>query len=349
MPNSSPQTRYSKSSDFYLDVKRSFFDNNASLLHKAHAQNAIYAAQPRRTHCKICETVLPQQVDFHSHGVDYLFCTACGHLNGAHEETEAFVEQIYIADSGSSYAQTYIDDQYQRRVRDIYLPKVDFMLEFLPPEVRNEVLLDIGCGGGHFVYAALERGLNARGIDVNKSMIEFGNHQIANLRAGSTPLTYTREEDFLAILANSDARILSTIGVIEHLREPVRFFEAFRASRAEYLFYSIPMFSMSVIFENLFQTVFPRQLSGGHTHMFTETSFLKLNARLGVTSVAEWRFGVDIMDLYRCCLTTLMNTGASERLISHLKEGFAPRIDAMQTQLDQHHFCSILHCLARKG
>ncbi|MBF0629262.1 MAG: methyltransferase domain-containing protein [Magnetococcales bacterium] len=340
-----PVRTYSKSSGFYQEVKKDFFTNNANLLQTARRQNALYAAQPRRTRCKLCEAELPGVVDFTSHGVDYLFCSACGHLNGGHEETATFIDALYIAEEGEAYATHYIDAQYERRIRDIYLPKVDYLRASLPEPATR--LLDIGCGSGHFVCAARMRGLEAQGIDVNKRMIDFGNHQIANL-LGTTPLAHTREEEFFELVAQSDAQILSAIGVIEHLREPQRFFAAFRASRIEYLFYSIPMFSFSVMLEHLFQNVFPRQLSGGHTHMFTETSFQTLNERLAVHSLAEWRFGVDIMDLYRSCMTTLGENGTSEQMTTRLREGLAPCIDALQAQLDQHHFCSILHCLTRR-
>ena len=34
--------------------------------------------------------------------------------------------------------------------------------------------------------------------------------------------------------------------------------------------------------------VFPRQLSGGHTHLYTEESILKMNEIIGIESIAEW-------------------------------------------------------------
>ena len=39
-----------------------------------------------------------------------------------------------------------------------------------------------------------------------------------------------------------------------------------------YLFISVPTFSFSVFLENANQDIFPRQLSGGHTHLYTEES-----------------------------------------------------------------------------
>ena len=72
--------KYSKSSDFYLQTKKDFFSENDSLLLESVKQNQLYASQPKRESCKICENTLPDTTDFNSHGVDYVFCGECNHL-----------------------------------------------------------------------------------------------------------------------------------------------------------------------------------------------------------------------------------------------------------------------------
>jgi hypothetical protein len=146
----------------------------------------------------------------------------------------------------------------------------------------------------------------------------------------------------------SDADIVSAIRVIEHLREPHEFFKAFAGSRASYLYYSVPMFSFSVILENIFKDVFPRQLSGGHTHLFTEESVSRMNSLIGVRPVAEWRFGTDVTDLYRSVLTSLRKNQVSSQLIERLERGFTTKTDDLQAVLDRNHFCSEIHCVTAK-
>jgi hypothetical protein len=73
-----------------------------------------------------------------------------------------------------------------------------------------------------------------------------------------------------------------------------------------------------------------------------------MHARHGVAPVAEWRFGTDMMDLYRALLVKLAANGASNALVSRFERGFGPKIDAMQAALDGNDFCSEIHCLVRK-
>ena len=153
---------------------------------------------------------------------------------------------------------------------------------------------------------------------------------------------------FFDTIANSDATVISAVGVIEHLRDPLAFLDAFELSGAQFLFYSVPMFSLSVILENIFTDIFPRQLSGGHTHLFTEQSIDWLHQNRNLNSVAEWRFGTDIMDLYRSISVEMKKKGASSKLVSLFNQGLGENIDELQAVLDTKHFCSEIHCLVAK-
>lgn len=342
---SKPYLRYSKSSAFYLNTKKTFFCANDELLEKSLNQNQLYTSQPNRVSCKICQTHLPQTTDFHSHNVDYVFCEKCSHLNGRFDDTKSFIEKIYLSDDGDEYSKNYIDENFLKRTIDIYIPKVDFLISSLPP--KKYEILDVGCGSGYFVCASLLRNLSAIGLDVSKTMVDFGNNQITN-HLKKSPLTYASEEGFYDSIVKSNADIITAIGVIEHLREPHKFFTAFQNSNAKYLYYSVPMFSLSVALENTFKNVFPRQLSGGHTHLFTEASIKKMNEIIGVQSIAEWRFGTDVMDLYRHLLINLQANKSSEKMINFIHAGFGRKIDDIQPIFDENHFCSEIHLIASK-
>ncbi len=255
------------------------------------------------------------------------------------------VLKIYMEDGGIDYSEEYVSGNYNQRMIDIYMPKVNFLLDNLP--VRKYKLLDIGCGGGHFVYASMQRGVDAYGIDIGKTVIDFGNAQILRL-SNKKPLSNSDENGFYDEIRRTDADIVSAIGVIEHLREPNKLFEAFRNGNAGYLYYSVPMFSLSVIVENVFSRVFPRQLSADHTHLFTEKSLRKMNLLAGVRPVAEWRFGTDIMDLYRSIMITIRENGGSKTLMEYFGNGFGNKIDDLQSELDKNHFCSEIHCLTKR-
>ncbi len=189
--------------------------------------------------------------------------------------------------------------------------------------------------------------MEVKGIDIVQAGIDFGNNQIFQ-SFKKRPLVCTKEEDFYKSIVHSDADIISAIGVIEHLRDPHAFFDAFRASKARYCYYLVPMFSASVVFENIFKSVFPRQLSADHTHVFTETSIKKMNSLLGGDSIAEWRFGSDIVDLYRMLLFELHSNKCSQKAIDYFSKGFGNKIDEFQALLDKNHFCSEIHVIVSK-
>ena len=337
--------KYSKSSKFYLSSKKDIFSSNDSLLKKAVIQNESYAKQPTRTKCKICLTELHCDVDFSSHGVNYSFCKNCGHLNGLQDDTEDFVNELYLADSGKKYAENYLDEKYLERVQDVYLPKLDFLLDVLPQKPSK--ILDVGCGSGYFVFASRMRNVLVEGLDVSETMVEFGNAQIRH-HFDVDPLKLVKEGDFYDAVKTTDADIISALGVIEHLREPHQFLKAFNESDAKYLYYSVPMFSFSVILENVFPNVFPRHLHGGHTHLFTEESISKMNSLISVSSIGEWRFGTDVMDLYRHLLINLKLNNVSQTMLDKLDFSIGSRIDDIQNVLDINHACSEIHLVAQK-
>jgi SAM-dependent methyltransferase len=342
-----PRRTYSKSSGFYLTAKSDLFEANDRLLSENEAHAARYKRQPRRIHCKLCQQALPVSMDFASHGISYVFCPACDHLNGAHDDTEAFTRGLYIEASGAEYAKDYLDPNYVARAEQIYIPKVDFLLAHLPPAVPQN-MLDVGCGSGYFVFAALRAGLKARGVDVNRTMVEFGNAQISRL-LGLRPLGFSEESGFLSSMLQADAAVISAIGVIEHLRQPAAFFDAFERSQARFLLYSVPMFSFSAMVEAVFPRVFPRQLSGGHTHLFTERSIDWLHRQRRLSVLAEWRFGTDVMDLYRSLRIELAKHGVSAMVVARLDQDFGMSVDKLQAVLDREHFCSEIHCLVERA
>ena len=66
------------------------------------------------------------------------------------------------------------------------------------------------------------------------------------------------------------------------------------------------MYSAFTFLENSFPSVFPRQLSGGHTHLYTEKSLNYLAKKYNFKIIGEYWFGTDFPDLMR----SLMNTGS---------------------------------------
>ena len=98
----------------------------------------------------------------------------------------------------------------------------------------------------------------------------------------------------------------------------------------------------STFTENSFPNVFPRQLSGGHTHLYTEKSLNYLVKKYNLKIIGEYWFGTDMPDLLR----SLMNTGniLDKKIYSReLKNVFSKYIDELQSVLDKKKVCSQVH------
>jgi SAM-dependent methyltransferase len=335
--------RFSKSSSFYTSIKRDFFDDNSNNLKNSILINKKLADSGERINCYLCLIELPQKHDFINHSVPYVFCTNCTHLNSVYTDSGEFNSSLYVLND-KSYAKNYDDDDYRLRIKNIYAPKLDFLISTIGNNIK---ILDFGCGAGYFVNAALDMQISALGVDVSTEMVKTGNDNILKNHK-VRPLSTIAENEIFTSIINSDATVLTAIGVIEHLSNPAEFFSAFKTSNIQYLYYSVPMFSLSVFLENIFLRVFPRHLSGGHTHLFTENSIIKLNELLGCVPISEWRFGSDFLDLFRSISVSLKQNDVSDKALTLFQDNFEKNIDAFQSIQDQSSFTSEIHAIVRK-
>ncbi len=302
---------YSKPAGPIIRAKAAFFAQNDSLRDQALSINRAYTEQEPRRACKTCDAPLGQP-DFVSFQVAYAVCGTCGPLNGLYEDSDRFTQALYEDDEGAAYKENYLKG-FEARVSDIYLPKVDFLQQTLAEHGVNRPprVLDVGCGGGHFVRACELRDIPARGIDPNASLIDLG--RAALTTNGIDPVSL---DSFGEVIRTSDATIISMIGVLEHLRTPREALQAFRDSEASVLFISVPLFSLSVFLEHCFPQIFPRHLSGAHTHLYTPESLERIESDFELTRMGEWWFGADMIDLYRSISVSLRRNGASRTMAS---------------------------------
>ena len=343
--------RYGKSSSSLLNQKTSFFEENEQHYKKQQKLTSIYIKQPTRTICKNCNNKMASSADFIKDGIGYLLCSHCHHLNGMHEDTDEFCKALYTADSGEEYAEVYNSeniDSYNYRTASIYLPKSEFLYTSLLSESINPhdlSYLDLGAGSGYFVAALKKIGLNnVTGTEVSKSQVTFGNAMI-----GENALKTHNIDDTAGILQETKSQVVSMIGVLEHLQHPREVLKELKQNdNVEYIYISVPTFSLSVYLELMSPEVFHRQLSGGHTHLYTEKSLSYLCKEFGFEVMAEWWFGTDIVDLFRHISVTLEKIKCSKKIEELWRKDFIPLIDAMQLELDKEHFSSEVHMVLKK-
>lgn len=332
--------KYSKPSIAVIKNKTSFFEQNDRHLNHVKSVNNFYKEQPSRNHCKTCSQELGE-IDLLIHDVPYSLCENCNHLNGRHEDTKEFAEFLYSDSDGEIYSKNYLQD-FDSRVNDIYLPKANFLREVL---VDNNIfkysVTDIGCGGGHFVKACEDLNIDAIGYDVNKNLIELGSTLLKKNKIMYKDLDLINE-----LIESTDTEVLSLVGVLEHLMDPVGALKAFKDSKANYLYLQVPLFSFAAIQESMHDDVFPRQLNAGHTHLYTNESIQFLCDKFSLQRAGEWWFGTDMVDLFRH-LHIKVN-GVTDKKSNIINTYFGNYIDDFQKVIDKEKLCSGVNMVLKK-
>lgn len=330
--------KFSKSYDGLMEIKKSFFQENKLNLKNSLKINSKYKKQPKRTKCKNCKRALGKKI-FSQFKIDYTVCKFCGHLNGIFEDTEDFVNWLYSRNEGKNYKKNYLKD-FEKRVSTIYEPKVDFLKNVIK---KKKNILDIGSGAGHFLKALENKNINGMGYEPNKDLVKLGNEKLNTNKIEHSSLNAT-----YAVVRNSKKfNVLSMIGVLEHLRRPNEMISQFNDSRIEFLYVSVPLFSLSAHFENSFSGVFPRQLGGGHTHLYTKSSLEHLAKSNNLKIIGEWWFGTDFPDLFRCLINSSKNYN-NKLYTGLLNKNLYSVINELQEVLDKNQICSEVHMIFKK-
>ena len=134
---------------------------------------------------------------------------------------------------------------------------------------------------------------------------------------------------------------------MEHLEEPIQFLKSFQKSRIKYLYISVPLFSLTSFLENSFQRVYPRHLSGGHTHLYTKDSLYFIAKKFKLRVIGEWWFGTDIADFYR---SLIINANKIDENIYKdlLDKNLYSILNELQNVVDSKKICSEVHMIFSK-
>lgn len=337
--------KFSKPFGNLNSLKKNFFENNDGMLKMADGMADILLDQPARKACKVCGAKLEQPL-YTSHRIGYIECPSCGHLNSACEDTDDFASKVYIEDDYSKNYSASDKEGYINRMNMIYVPKAEYLANCLEKEgisSNNVDILDIGAGCGYFVSAARKLGMHALGIEVSDSEVAYG-----NAMTDEPYLTHVGLTDSIEYIKNTNANIISAIGVLEHLIHLDENLEAIKSNKnIRYLYASVPMFSFSSCFEAAFQDCYNRHTGGTHTHLFSNESIARMADSIGFEIAYEWRFGSDINDLYRFLMVSMQKNGNDE-LASYFSDKFTPIMDDLQNVLDKSEFSSELHFILKR-
>ena len=337
-----------------LRSKNQMFTDNGKYVVQAEKAYKLYQQQPKRAGCKICSEPLLGEKYFHNRGTDFYLCEICGHLNGEFDDGWSYTKLLYESEL-SEYGDDYNEDtavEYIKRLDAIYVPKAQFLLNSIAagslsggghPEPLK--FIDFGAGAGYFVSALDRLGLDALGIELSKTQVEY-----ANRASGKNLLRLAHAEDIADIVRTTERNVISFINVLEHITNVSEVFECIQLNKnIKYLYFSVPLVSLACVFELIFPDVHARHLGGGggHTHLYTRESIEWIFERYGFSRIATWDFGSDIMDLYRSVMLTLETQNCHPDMIEELQRFFQMHGDALQLVIDISGFQSDTHVVAR--
>ena len=116
----------------------------------------------------------------------------------------------------------------------------------------------------------------------------------------------------------------------------------------KYLYLSVPLFSPTVIFECIFDDVFPRLLSMGHTHLYSKQSLEWLYKHFNFDPIAEWWFGTDAVDLFRSISVLLEKKYVQNKQLNDIwLNMFKPLLNDIQLSIDKKRLSSEVHTLIK--
>jgi SAM-dependent methyltransferase len=160
--------------------------------------------------CRICNG--PSQPVFAAGSYRMYRCEACRTAFVSPAPTSAELADFYAVfhrrlDEGGGY------EMFEDRMSADFPAKIRLVRSFLPKGGGGR-LMDVGCGKGFFVKSCSDVGIDARGVDLSSSAIDYAVNTL-NVRAHCGLL-----DDLKGSLGRFDA--VTFWATIEHLRDPVQ-------------------------------------------------------------------------------------------------------------------------------
>ena len=174
--------------------------------------------------CIICNShnIADHLVDFRN--INISKCSECDFQ---------FMNPQYTDNYLSEYYSTYTTAEDYNHIKESLLYGHDFYFSLIEKYANKGTLLDIGCGNGHLLNAAIKRGWSGQGYDVDKE---------------STQITAKRLDvkvyhgDFFSNQYDGNYNLITMHQVLEHLKEPNKYLEKIYSliKKDGYIFIAVP-------------------------------------------------------------------------------------------------------------
>ncbi len=161
--------------------------------------------------CPLCGSG-ERETEFRKHDVELVGCLDCRLRYGARIPSN--LDDVYKSPEYVSFSKEDSDEHYSYR-RDRFGRERVAILEKYCGDLTDLKILDIGCGNGYFLSAAMERCKHCFGTESSGRLRKFATQK--------TGLSVFGED--LENLPERDFDIITLFDVIEHVPAPARFME----------------------------------------------------------------------------------------------------------------------------
>lgn len=274
-----------------LNEIRSYGKFLAETAERLYAPDAV---QERLTQCPVCAHPADKATEgLRVFGIAYMRCAVCGHGFVRERASDAVMKTLFA--ESEEHSGIYIDkDAAKTRVEQIVAPKLEWVTDIYRQHVGRQAtsVVDVGAGGGHFVSAALQAGLDAEGFELSRESRRFAQE------AFSVAL---RDDNYLAS-SPLVKDIVTYWGLLEYVSSPPAFMRAAR-QRLEpgkgLLVVEVPRFdALATIVQAVNPTGVARHMDPtSHINCFSDLSLITSFVDAGFRPVAAWYFGLDAYEL----------------------------------------------------
>ena len=262
----------------------------------------------------------------------YVQCRQCGHVFVRSQPSMDALSDLFQESAGHSAEYTDADHDAQTlRIQQISKPKLDWAVrQFIRLFGRTPAsAVDVGAGGGHFVAAARQEGLDAIGYEKSAPSRTFAR------KAFGIDLI---DDDFLTV-GGENSDLVTFWGLLEYVPEPRRFLAAARKglpARHGMLIVEVPRFNcVGSAVQSMDGAVVARHMDPtSHVNCFTDASLCTALVEEGFNPVAAWYFG---MDAYELLIQASLKLHGDSTL-----EALAGMVNPIQARLDSGRQCDDL-------
>jgi hypothetical protein len=297
-----------------------------------------------RKNCIICAKHLNGEFFLHRK-IKFIMCNNCGHI-----QTHIIPPSKYSeTDFSDVYPKLSLKEYNDRRKR-IYLPKLKWIINSLKKlgyaedQLHGMRWAEMGAGAGYFISSLLDSGYNnVIGFDADKELVKYAN----SVNRGKKIIHYRGE--LSNALDQFPADIYVSFFVLEHIKNTYQFISRLKKTSKNKIFiFSVPVFGLTHLLENIFENNSPRSLDGiQHAQIYTDQSIQYSMEKAGFEIVSQWIFGQDANDFTRYLICNL-HEKFSKKALEKIHADYRRLENSFQNCLDKLKLSDQRHVLAIK-